>query len=650
MGAAPPRLMETPMRSRLVLAISSVVAVAAAGWLSQAGSEAAAPARWGVVGPGVYRTKSSPFGYAVVSGKTALLIDAPLPPEAVKELGVERVEAVLLTHHHRDTTAFAVAYARDRVPVRAAKEAAEWLTPAGVEKYWKDAVPLRNSRTAYFVLPVGVEGVDCTLEDGKAFAFGGWTVTPVATPGHSRDHLAFHVRPAAGGKGPDFIACGDAFHSAGKMWTLYTTDWDHWTDVGLKPAAESLRKLAKLNTDFLCPAHGPVVTADIARALTDTAAAVEEAGFMKSFERFTKRLGEAPQYPFLVPKEQIASAGDKAWARVSDHLWITGNTYVLKSKDGAGCLVLDPWGERSAKQIDKLLADAKLGPVEVVAFSHAHYDHFDGIHHLPGRARLEVWGLDLVAGPLKDPYRFRAPFLDERPVAFTKELKDGGTATWGGYVFKFHHLPGQSWFTSGIEATIDGKRCVFTADNFFHQDQFSGSGGWMGLNRSSPVPYGASAKKVLDLAPEWILAEHGGPYVFNAEDYRRRVKWGAAAGKACDAVSPSGSHLRDWTPHRVSVEPVRIVAKPGGLVRVEVFVEGSGPKAETGVLTLAGRGVFADQSWTFNVTPGARDRHAWRVALPPTLAPGRHAFAVEVADAHGVGSVDAFVVIDVSAP
>ena len=46
----------------------------------------------------------------------------------------------------------------------------------------------------------------------------------------------------------------------------------------------------------------------------------------------------------------------------------------------------------------------------------------------------------------------------------------------------------------------------------------------MGLNRSSPAVYGLSAKKVLDIAPEWVLAEHGGPYVFDAEDYRRRVR------------------------------------------------------------------------------------------------------------------------------
>src|SRR6478609_7741284 len=140
------------MRSRLALASLCVALVAAVGWLSRAGSGDDKLTHWTPVAPGVYRTKAAPFGYAVISGKTALLIDATAPPDAVKELGVEKVDAVLLTHHHRDTAAFAAAYRAAGVPVRAAKEAADWLTPEGVAKYWADAVPLRNSRTAYFVL------------------------------------------------------------------------------------------------------------------------------------------------------------------------------------------------------------------------------------------------------------------------------------------------------------------------------------------------------------------------------------------------------------------------------------------------------------------------------------------------------------------
>jgi glyoxylase-like metal-dependent hydrolase (beta-lactamase superfamily II) len=633
------------MRSRILLALASLTAVALAAWVSVADPKPADLKVWEKLDDGVYRTKEMPHGYALVSRDTAILIDATVPPDAVEELGVKTVAAVYLTHHHRDTAAFFAEYRKKGAVVFAAKESAEWLTPDGIAKFWNDSIPLRNSRTAYFVVPECPVAVSCTLQDGESSVWGNWNITAVATPGHSRDHFAY-VGERADGKGPRIVFCGDAFTSPGKLWTPFTTDWDHWTDVGLKPTAASLRKLAKLGATHLCPAHGPVLSKDVGKALEDTAKAVDEVAFMKSFERYTKeRLGDAPKYDFLVPKEQVASGGDKPWAKVSDHLWITGNTYVLKSNTGDGILVLDPWGQRSADQVEKLRADEKLGPVEVAAFSHAHYDHFDGIHVLKGRDRCEVWALDLVAIPLKDPLKVRAPFLDPRPIKFTKELKDGETAMWGGYRFKFHHLPGQSWYTSGIETTIDGKRCVFTADNFFHQDQFSGSGGWMGLNRSSPAVYGTSAKKVLDVAPEWVLAEHGGPYVFDKEDYRRRAKWGEAAGKACDALCVSGDHLRDWTPHRVTVEPSLQSANAGDTITVRVALGSLAPNDPGATAAVLGRGLFPDQ--TVALTPGAARARDIAVKLPPNIAAGRHVFAVRVGDKTGPDLADPYFAVDV---
>ena len=638
------------MRARILLSALCVGLVATIAWLSQAGSQTndTALKSWEPVAAGVFGSREGPASYAIVSGKKAILIDATVPPEAVKELGVDSIAAVLLTHHHRDTAAYAAEYRKAGVPVRAAKVGAEWLTPEGLAKYWQESIPLRTSRAAYFVLPEGVPGIDCTLEEGQSIALGDWSIAVIAAPGHTRDHTVFLAK--SGKKdGPTVLFSGDAMHSAGKMWTPYTTDWDHWTDVGLKPTAETLRKLAKLAPTHLCPAHGSILTKEIPKAFLATASAVEEAGFMKSFERFSKnRLGNAPKYPFLVPKEQIASAGEKPWAKLSDHLWITGNTYVLKSRQGDGILVLDPWGQRSADQIERLRKEEKLGPVEVVGFSHAHYDHFDGIYVLNGRDRCEVWGLDLVALPLKDPFRLRAPFLDARPIKFTKEFRDGDTAAWGGYTFKFYHLPGQSWFTSGIETTIDGKHCLFTADNFFHQDQFSGTGGWMGLNRSSPIPYGISAKKVLDAAPEWVLAEHGGPYVFNAEDYRRRVKWGVAAGQACDALCVSGSHLRDWTPHRLAAEPTLQRVQPGANFAVKLTLAGTSVKAEDVRISLPGRGRFADRALTLRSQPGQEQSTTLTIPLAADIAPGRYVFSVIVADSMGREPVDAFFAVDVA--
>src|SRR5262249_19691983 len=161
----------------------------------------------------------------------------------------------------------------------------------GVRTYWRDSLPLRTSRTAYLVFPEGMAGVDCSLSDGQTIDWGGWSIRVVATPGHSSDHVAYAARKASRGReapgdSPLLLFCGDALAGPGTMESPYTTDWDHWTDAGLKPAAQSLRKLAKLAPAMLLPAHGEVIRRDAKAALERTAKNVEEVAFLKSFERY----------------------------------------------------------------------------------------------------------------------------------------------------------------------------------------------------------------------------------------------------------------------------------------------------------------------------------------------------------------------------
>jgi glyoxylase-like metal-dependent hydrolase (beta-lactamase superfamily II) len=626
---------------RTIIAVGCVGLVLAAAWLGMRGGEEPRPAAaWGEVAPGVWRSPGAPAGYALVADDAALLIDAPCAPDDLLKRGVKKIDAVLLTHHHRDSAALAAKFVADKVPVRAARKAADWLTVEGVKKYWRDSLPLRNSQTAYLVLPEGIDGVDCSLTDGHKIEWHGWTITVVETPGHSRDHLAFAVKK--GKDGPLLVFSGDALAAPGKVWAPYTTDWDHWTDLGLKPAAESLRKLAALKPAMLLPTHGDVIKGDCDKALSQTADAVAEVGFLKSFERYTKeRLKDPPQYAFLV-KEQAMSNGSKPWSQVSEHLYITGNTYVLVSKDERAYLVGDPWDPHSAKQIPKLKEDQKLGALEVVWFSHAHYDHYDGVYTILDREKPSVWALDLVARPLAEPLFYRAPFLDARPVKFDRTPKDGDTLTWREYTFKFRHLPGQTEFTMGVETVIDGKRCFFTADNFFHQDMFSGSGGWMGLNRSWPPYYAASAQKVLDAKPDWVLAEHGGPFEFNAEDFRRRVEWGKVTAKAADALCVSGNHRADWDPHRVHVEPLVQKGKAGATLKATLVVNNPLLRKETVRVTLEGRDVTADQNLELEVAANGSARKEFTLRLKDKLPAGRHVLALRVPDAS-----DAFLAVDV---
>jgi glyoxylase-like metal-dependent hydrolase (beta-lactamase superfamily II) len=630
-----------PMRKSLLLILASLCILAAV-YASLAQNGTLHARSWTIVAPGVLRSPGGAAGYALVHGDRALLIDAPVAADGLAAHGVRKIEAVLLTHYHRDVCAALPALLKTSA-MRAPVKAAEWLEPDRVRKYWRDSIPLRGSRTAYRVVPEGFAGIDYSLVDGKTIAWHGWQMTIIDTPGHALAHVAIAARNK---DGPRVVFCGGAFASAGKLWAPYTTDWDHWTDAGLKPAAASLRRLIAQKPDVLCPTHGPVVTQDVEAALKKTLAAVEDAGFLKSFERYTKeRIGNPPSYRFLA-KEQAQSNGSKPWSRVSEHLWLTGNTYVLTSKDGPS-LLIDPWDKRSAEQFAKLQKEQGVGPLEVVMFSHAHYDHYDGIYHLPDRDKFAVWTLDTVSRPLAEPARWRAPFLDIRPVKFDKTPRPGETLTWREYRFRFHHLPGQTYYTMGVEATIDGKTCYFTADNFFHQDMFSGTGGWMGLNRSSPLMYAASAQQVLDARPEWVLAEHGGPFEFSAEDFRRRVDWGRAAARATDALCPSGDHRADWDPSRVHVEPLLQKAKPGATINATLVVTNPLPRKETLTAMLDGRGLTPDQTWELEVGPSGTAQRAITVQLADNAPAGRQVFALRAADGERVEQSDAFFVVDV---
>jgi glyoxylase-like metal-dependent hydrolase (beta-lactamase superfamily II) len=551
----------------------------------------------------------------------------------------------MLTHYHRDTAAFAGRFLAESVPVRAPRASAEWLTPEGVRTYWRTSLPLRNSRTAYLVLPEGLTGVDCSLADGQTIDWNGWSVRVVETPGHSRDHVAYAARKDD--KGPLFVFCGDALASPGKMWSPYTTDWDHWTDAGLKPAHQSLRKLARMKPSVLLPAHGPVLDKDAGKALEQTAAAVEEVAFLKSFERYTKqRLKDAPSYRFLV-REQAESNGSKPWSKISEHLFLTGNTYVLVSKEERAFLVVDPWDPHSAKQVPKLKEDQRLGKLEVVLCSHAHFDHYDGVYSILQRDKPKLWTLDHVAIPVADPSLLRAPFLDPRPVQFDRLAKDGETLTWREYQLRFRFLPGQTEFTMGVETQIDGKKCFFTADNFFHQDQFSGSGGWMGLNRSFPLPYSESAQKVLDARPDWVLAEHGGAMEFNAEDFRRRVEWGKECAKVADALCVSGNHRYDWDPNRFHVEPLIQKAKPSESLKATLVIGNPLSRPIKQALTLEGRGLFADQTWKVEIPANGTVRREFTLRLDDKILAGRQAFAVHGTSGDTAEGADAFLVVDV---
>jgi glyoxylase-like metal-dependent hydrolase (beta-lactamase superfamily II) len=524
--------------------------------------------QWQELAPGVWRQESIPAAYALVDGRDAIVIGAPpdLDLAALEKQFEGRAETILLTHAHRDSTAAAARLVADKRTVRAPKLSEPWLSPAGVAKYWSDSVvmpienpPLRHRRWAqwyYFVLRRGVDGVRCDVVDGDVMRCGKWTVKAVATPGHSPDHMSYLATHAE--RKERIVFCGDAFSRSGILHTPFTAEWHHQQPDGLNAAAESLRRIAALQPTLLCPEHGEALKEKIDAALARTAEAIRRAAVAKGYDTWLAASGrKVPSVEFLAP-DQVGSAtadgNTKPWTKLSPHLYLSGNTYAIASRDGS-VLLVDPYHRALPGKLADLKRDHGVGPVEVMTITHAHNDHYTGVFAVPEKDRPPVWALDKIADVIEDPDRVRAPYVDPRPVPIARRLRDGEEVVWREYKLKFHHHPGQTTFTMGLELELDGRRVVFTGDNFYRHDQYSGSGGWSGHNRGLPAGYIRTIERIITMKPDWILAEHGGAMEYSAEDFAARLAWAKEAAAAADALSASGDHRRDWNPHPAAFDP-----------------------------------------------------------------------------------------------
>jgi glyoxylase-like metal-dependent hydrolase (beta-lactamase superfamily II) len=137
--------------------------------------------------------------------------------EAVATRDAE-VAAVLVTHHHHDHT----------------EAAASWAARFGATLH----APTRAD--------AGPDGV--VLADGDTVDLPGFRIEAVATPGHTRDHVAFRLDDGA-------LLTGD--HVLGRGTSVVAHP-----DGDLAAYLDSLRKVLDLGPSALHPGHGPTLTED----------------------------------------------------------------------------------------------------------------------------------------------------------------------------------------------------------------------------------------------------------------------------------------------------------------------------------------------------------------------------------------------------
>lgn len=207
----------------------------------------------------------------VVTGRQIALVDCgtaaslPATEAALAAAGVDSLDWIVLTHVHLDHAGAAGALARrhPRAKIAVHERAARHLVDparliAGVRAVYGEA----SDRLWGVPEPVPAERV-VTLTDGDEIDLGGRVLRAVATPGHTRTHLAFLDEESG-------VACvGDALG----IWlpgSDATRPASPPADFSLADAIASIERLRALDTTALWPAHFGAATTDPA-AMCDRA-------------------------------------------------------------------------------------------------------------------------------------------------------------------------------------------------------------------------------------------------------------------------------------------------------------------------------------------------------------------------------------------
>ena len=163
-----------------------------------------------------------------------LLIDTGqhhMQRHALDAIGDLPIHHILLTHHHEDHSGNAAAFQKQT----GARVIGHARTAAKLQKGYR-ILPYQRmiwGRAA----PVGMEPVNGPIESGP------YALTPVETPGHSKDHLVFFE------KNRGWLFSGDLF--IGEKIKFFRSDED------LSEQIQSLKKVLKLDFDALFCAHNP---------------------------------------------------------------------------------------------------------------------------------------------------------------------------------------------------------------------------------------------------------------------------------------------------------------------------------------------------------------------------------------------------------
>jgi len=623
----------------------------AAGLKAPAPAQAAAPAPVSKA-PAYRRTPFSPKGatpkkisdnlfvfedtcnvYIVRDGSRAVLIDfgSGAVLDHLSGLGIQGVDWVLHTHHHRDQCQGDWKLAERKIPV--AVPAHEIQQFADARNFWRNrrVFHLYYVRNDFNTITEDIE-VSRRLADYSTFRWGKTDFFVLPTPGHTLGSIT--LLAAVDGRRVAFT--GDLMYAPGKIVNLYDTQINYGGAEGIDLGIYSLARLAEQSPALLCPSHG-IPVAEPAGAIQQTIRRLTD------YYRF--QTGNAPVeegLPLAVSPHLVA------------HYTTTSSFYAIISSSGKAMFI--DYGAASSPHfgnferatgvngrirfvehsVARLKRDYGLKSVDVAMPSHMHDDHMNGFPHLARHFGTQIWCYENMVDVFEKPRGYNLGCILGEPLKVSRAFRDGETFKWEEFEFEVKHSPGHTNYQMALFVTIDGRKTAFTGDAFFPNPIQDGTlrHNLIFRNEVQSDSHLKSVRNLLEREPEAICPGHGKPYPVTREILTATEQKLRKQQQFFVDLLPEGETDFAMNPSWVRLYPYQVLIAPGETQRLEIHASNysASPMKLDLALVAPAEWKITPETCTLQLAAGSRGKCTVTLSIPRDwTAPGpRFAIAADV--------------------
>lgn len=602
--------------------------------------------------PNLYLLRDTCNVYAVKDGDRALLIDFGSGHilKLLGQVGINKVDGILHTHHHRDQCQGDGRAVAQRIPISVPAHERHLFEDA--ENFWRNrrVSHLYNVRNDFFTLTrnVPVAGV---LRDYETFRWGPYDFLIFPTPGHTLGSIS--LVGVVDGKKIAFT--GDLIHSPGKVVNLYELQYNYGSSDGVDFAIFSLTKLRDLGAELVCPSHGePFSGAET--GIMELVGKLK--GWYESYSPGSSLTAENKPFavtPHLICAHQTTST---FYALISD----SGKTLFVDYGSASGnffgaflSATAVPDRIRFVEHtIPELKAHYGLKSVDIVLPSHMHDDHLNGFPYLVRHYGAKVWCYENMVDVLQNPRGYNLGCILAEPIRVDRSFRHGEKFKWEEFEFTVCHSPGHTEYQMAMFADIDGARVAFTGDAFFPttgQAPYQLRHNLIFRNWVENDSHVKSIRTILEHQPTLVAPGHGKPFLSNKEDLEDLKRRLEKQQEYFSSVIADPDCNFGMNPSWARLYPYQLLARAGSSSAIELRVRNyrSKPMQLEAALTFPAGWKASPEVVAFTVPPDGEGREGFTVTIPENWdrSNPRVALAADVmADGRYLGEI-AEAVVDV---